>query len=453
MKRIGLRAKILFSLIALFLVGFIVLGQDYIRHNGEWVLHPANMAIYKNGRLVVTANIMDETGEVLLSMNDGEVKYNDDRMIRESTLHAVGEPTSTIPGVLYYFKEQLIGYDMVNGIYGGGSDITLTLNAELCSIALDAMGEHKGTVGVYNYKTGEIICMVSTPTYDINDPPDIAGDTSGKYEGVYMNRLTGGLYVPGSVYKVITAYAAIENIGDIYEREFECNGSVVINGETITCTERHGTIDFETALAHSCNVAFAELAVELGPEIMTEYSEKAGVGERYNINGLRTTASYYNVSDADDNALAWSGIGQYTDMVTPCQYMVFMGAVANSGTAVTPHVVSELKSSSGMNQSVPNGSRSINMIEPETADELKALMRNNVTSYYSESNYAGLNLCAKTGTAEMEGEKPHSWFAGFMDDEEYPYAFVVVVENAGYGREYAAPIARTVLNALKGLDG
>ncbi len=450
MKRIGLRAKILFSLIALFLTGFIMLGQSFVRNASDWVLHPANQSIYKNGHLTVTGKIFDVTGTTLVSLENGESKYNDDALIRKSTLHAVGEPTGSIPGIMHFFKRQLIGYDMVNGIYGSGNDITLTLDAELCSVALEAMGSRKGTVGVYNYKTGEIICMVSTPTYDINDPPNIAEDTTGKYEGIYMNRLTGGLYVPGSIYKIVTSYAAIENIDNIYEREFECKGSVVINGEKIKCTAKHGKIDFKTALAKSCNVAFAELAVELGPEKMTEYSQKAGAGERYNINGLKTTASHFDLSEADENALAWSGIGQYTDMVNPCQFMVFMGAVANSGKAVTPHVVKSVKNAAGLPQSVPYGSQTIDMIDSKTADELKSLMRNNVTSYYGESNYTGLNLCAKTGTAEVEGEKPHSWFAGFMDDEENPYAFVVIVENAGAGKEYAAPIAKTVLSAAKG---
>ncbi len=451
MKRIGLRAKILFALIALFTAGFIVLGQNYITNASDWVLHPANMSIYKNGRLTVTGNIFDAEGKTLLSLENGESKYSDDVNIRKSTLHAVGDPSGSVPGTLYFFRRQLIGYDMVNGIYGSGSNITLTLNAELCSAALEAMGRHKGMVGVYNYRTGEIICMVSTPTYDVTDPPDIAGDTSGKYEGIYMNRLTGGLYVPGSIYKVITSYAAIENIDDIYGREFECRGSVAINGETITCTAKHGKIDFKTALAKSCNVAFAELAAELGPEIMTEYSKKAGIGERYSINGLVTAQSRFDLSQADENAVAWSGIGQYTDMVNPCQYMVFMGAIANSGKAVTPHLVSSVKSPSGAARAVPNGSKTVDMIDENTAAELKSLMRNNVTSYYGDSNYAGLNLCAKTGTAEVEDDKPHSWFAGFMDDEEHPYAFIVIVENAGAGKEYAAPIAKKVLNSAKKL--
>ena len=137
-------------------------------------------------------------------------------------------------GVQSAFKDDITGYSLVDGVYnlkryGKGNDIKLTLNAEICKVAYEALKGYKGTVGVMNYKTGELICIVSTPTFDVyNKPEDIYTDTSGKYEGIYMNRFFSGLYTPGSTFKVITAASAIENIPDIYEQEFVCKGKIQV---------------------------------------------------------------------------------------------------------------------------------------------------------------------------------------------------------------------------------
>lgn len=134
-------------------------------------------------------------------------------------------------------------------------------------MALDALGDYKGTIGVVNYKTGDIICMVSNPTYDVNNvPSDI--DTSSEYEGVYINRFLTGLYTPGSTFKVVTAISALQNMGDdIYDRTWQCSKVYDVDGieeDNIICNARHGTIDFETAFAKSCNITFGKIAIELG---------------------------------------------------------------------------------------------------------------------------------------------------------------------------------------------
>ena len=116
----------------------------------------------------------------------------------------------------------------MNGVYNlkkynRGNDINLTLDADICKTAYEAMDGRKGTIAVYNYKTGAMVCMVSTPSYDPQNKPDDIDENSDEYEGVYLNRFVSGLYTPGSIFKVVTAISAIENIPDIYSQTFECN--------------------------------------------------------------------------------------------------------------------------------------------------------------------------------------------------------------------------------------
>ena len=136
--------------------------------------------------------------------------------------------------------------------------------------------------------------------------------------------------------------AALDEIPDILARTFTCEGSAVIGGETIQCNGVHGTLNFEEALAHSCNVVFGEIAAELGPKMLMRYAEQVGVTRRYSFDGTTTAAGSFDVSNAAESELAWAGIGQYTDQINPCQYMTYMGAIANGGSAAEPFLVKEV---------------------------------------------------------------------------------------------------------------
>ena len=160
-------------------------------------------------------------------------------------------------------------------------------------------------------------------------------------------------------------------------------------------------------------------------------------------------ASTYDVNDADDNSLAWSGVGQYTDLVTPYHMMRIMGAIANGGVPVEPHLVSSM-SGGGENYaySVETGER---MMSESTAQALETMLRNNVASYYASGMFpSGMEVCAKTGTGEVgEDKEPNGWVAGFCANQDTPYAFAVVVEEGGFGSASAAPIASELLSQLQ----
>ena len=135
-------------------------------------------------------------------------------------------------------------------------------------------------------------------------------------------------------------------------------------------------------------------------------------------------------------------------MVNPLGMMVYMGAIANDGEAVFPSII-DPKTLVGKQVSKITA-KSDKMIEPETAETLKEMMANNVENHYdADWRFPDLPLCAKTGTAEVEGQdSPNSWLAGFLDDEDHPYAFIVLVEEGGYGLDSAGSVANEVLQDI-----
>lgn len=453
MKQIGGRALVMMVFVLAFTLGTAIFLISFVTRGDNWAAYPTNRHIYQNGSLVKAGTITDRKGAVLAQTADGVRSFAADRDIRKATLHAVGDLGGKIAtGVQNVFWQQLTGYELLNGTYnvsGRGNDMQLTLDADLCATAAEALGDRAGTVGVYNYKTGEIICMTSTPSFDPNNPPEEGSESTG----LYVNRLLSGTYAPGSVFKLVTATAALENIPDIEERTFTCDRGVEIGGEWVSCLHDHGEISFKDALAKSCNATFAQLAVELGRDTMTKTAEKLGFNQSMYMDGIKCTASSYDVSAARDIELAWSGMGQYNDMANPFQYLVFMGAIANHGQPMKPYLVESVTTPAGIPVHMKADGKGSRMMDADTADTLAALMRNNVQSNYSDASFPDLELCAKTGTAEVgDNLTPHSWFVGFSQREDKPYAFVVVVENAGSGITVAGRVANRVLQAAPTVD-
>ena len=369
-------------------------------------------------------------------------------------MHITGDRDNNITtGANRAFIDEMVGYDFINGIYtlnNEGRDITLTLDADVCAAAYDAMNGRKGTVGVYNYKTGEIICLVSCPSYDPADPPVINEYNEDQYSGVYINRFTSATFVPGSIFKLVTAAASIETLDDAYSWEVNCTGSVDYgHGDKVTDLAVHGTVDLKKALEVSCNCYFGQLAEKLGPGVLEDYTKKAGLTKAVDINGIDTAKGTFDFPDEGVN-LAWTGIGQYHDMVNPCSMMVFMGAIANDGTAVMPYIIEPSSLVTDYFKKIPKvGTKTRDMIESTTASSLQEMMANNVENNYGSSNFPGLDICAKSGTAEVgNGNQPNAWFTGFLNDDETPYAFVVLVENGGYGSEAAGAVANKVLQEV-----
>lgn len=459
MKSTLKRTKILIAFAFAFMAGLIFLAYTFFSNGSEYVFKPANRHLYSSSVLANSGKIFDKNGIILVQTVEGKRVFNESEKIRKATLHAVGDNSSYIAtGVQNNFRSELTGFNLIWGVSAatkrGGNNIELTLNADLCALALDELRGKNGVVGVYNYKTGEIVCMVSTPTFDINNKPsEIDSDETGKYTGIYMNKLFSGLYVPGSVFKIVTAAAAIEAIPDILTRDFNCTGEYKTVDGVVKCSSTHGSLNFEKAFNVSCNAVFALIANEIGSKKISDMADMLGLTNSLYFDKVKSSKGIVNLLGANSADLGWASIGQYTIMCNPLSIMTMMGAIANGGNAVRPYFVSEIKKSDG--SIIYSGNTVIigRYLNLTTSNILKSLLRSNVVNYYGNNILKRLEICAKTGTAELGGAlRPHSWFTGFSQSEAFPYAFVVVVENGGSGLNVAAPVAANVLNALEKLD-
>ncbi len=453
MKKIEKRTVVCLALTVVMLLGLGLFVVRFFLYGGKWASFAANRHLYSSSGTLAVGRVLDRDGDVLSWVNDnGERQYYDNATVRKATLHAVGDPSGAIgTSALVAFADRLSGYNFLTGAdnpLGQGKDLYLTLDARLNYIAYEALGGKKGAVGVYNYETGEILCMVSTPTFDPANPPEIQ-DGDERYEGVYLNRFLSSTFVPGSVFKTVTITAAIENIPDLFDRTFTCTGSTTVGGEEITCPFAHGEMDINSALANSCNGVFAQLAVELGAETMTQYVEQSGLLDSYSVDGISTAKGSFDLTGASTSQIGWSGVGQYNDLVNPCAMMVWMGAIANEGKAAVPYLVEKTEGNLPL-PSLPHWTRNTDkLIEADTAQVLGNMMAQNVIQTYGSDRFPNMDICAKSGTAEVGGGKrPNAWFAGFLRDEDAPYAFAVVVEEGGSGASAAGNVAAKVLDAL-----
>ena len=454
------RAFLLLFVVGFFVVGAVVLGFSFFRNSEEWATHRANAHIYSEGQISAAGTVYDSEGVVLAQTKDSQRSYNSDPAVRKATLHALGDTEGFMStGVHALFESELTGYNIVTGTYylekyGIGNDINLTLNSKVCKAAYEALNGRKGTVGVYNYKTGEIICMVSSPTYDPENKPDSDTMNSDEYKAAYINKFLSASFTPGSVFKIVTSACAIENIPDIYTRTFECDGEYEVGGTAVICNGKHGKQSFEKALNNSCNSAFAEIAIELGNKKLQNTAEKMGITSSFEVDKVALSKGTADFSKAVDIDLGWAGIGQYTVTANPCMMMTLMGAIANGGTAVQPYYVDSVTTPKGFNvykakTDYVNGIK----LDASTAEKLSELLRSNVVNHYGDSSFPGLEMCGKTGTAEVGDDNTgdNAWFTGFSLREDFPYAVAVLIEDSsGTARQTAIPVANKVLQSIGG---
>lgn len=456
MNRVTKRAGIMLVFILILVAGVSFFVWEFFEKSDQWVVFSGSPHVYETSS-IGSGTVTDREGTLLLDTRNRRT-YAADSQLRMATLHWLGDRQGNISTqVVSHYVKAMTGFDHLDGVYAYGDPggvARLTLSARVQEAALEAMAGRKGTIGVYNYKTGEILCAISTPTFDPDNVPDIAGDTSGAYEGTYVNRFTHSAYIPGSIFKIVTTAAALDTVEGIETMRFTCYGAQEYGVDRVTCERAHGTLDLKGALANSCNCAFAQIAQLVGAENMTRYVEQFGITAPLSFDGIATISGNYDVTAAAPVELAWSCIGQYTDQINPCRYMTFMGTIAGGGEAAEPYLVADVR----VGEEVTYQAQTVlteRIMSEELAKTMQEYLLNNVQTVYGSWNFPGMTVCAKSGTSQLGGgQTSNAMFAGFVADEEYPLAFIVVVENGGYGANTCVPILSRVLAECKAvMDG
>ena len=437
MKRVRSRALITLCIAALLLLGLILFSVRYVTQGRDWVGFFGS-TYFENGA------IYDRNGVLLYDGQTGD--YAESKTVRQATMHLVGD-RNIATSLRNVMGGRLSGYNLVTGTAFGGHDLYLSIDADLNKTAYDALKGRKGVVAMYNYKTGEILCLVSAPSFDPKYPPSASALEEPRYEGVYLNRFFSSAFTPGSIFKIVTTAAVLERKADLDSWRFTCTGHLEVGGQTITCPSVHGSdLTLGQAFARSCNCAYAQLAEDLGGARLKTYAQQGGLLSSVEISGIATATGDFVTGEAGSADLGWSGSGQYHDMINPATFLMMVGGIANGGTTVTPTLLhKETISDSKVPGALGEGKSRQGIWKPETCQSLREMMRNNVVETYGQKQFGDLPVCAKSGTAEVGSGAPHAWFVGFVDDTKTPLAFLVLVENGGSGASVAGSIAAKLL--------
>ena len=241
------RSIISLILAAAFLLGLGFLCLKYIIDADLWAAQSYNPYMISGQGLSNAGDVLDRNGVILATSIDGERTYHENESTRKAMLHTVGDGSYNIAtAVETAYRDKISGHSKIFG-YGlpsslkGKNNLTVTLDSEVCTEVYEAFEGRKGACFVYNYKTGEVLCMVSAPTYDPMNIPEKIED------GSYLNNCISSTYTPGSIFKIITAGAGLEHINNYENKTFTCESVKEIGNFEVTCLEEHGTLDLKNA--------------------------------------------------------------------------------------------------------------------------------------------------------------------------------------------------------------
>lgn len=335
-----------------------------------------------------------------------------------------------------------------------GGSLKLTLDTQLQTIAEQGLAGRKGAVVALDPKTGAVLAMASSPSFDLNTVDKSWATISADPNAPLVNRATEGAYAPGSSFKIVTAAAALEE--GIYRPSdtFDDTGSFEVMGTTIkNLNDRvFGRVTFKEALEFSVNAVFAQIGLKLGANRLFQYASKFGFNTDISFDVPVRTSRIKRPSAMDDVDVAWTAIGQAKTVTNPFEMALATAAIANDGVSMNPYVVSEIRDAKGTVIRQASSSQREQAVSAQTATTLTDMMVGVTQEGFGDVvNIPGIKVASKTGTAEtgIPGQT-HGWFVAFAPADNPQIAIAVIVENGGTGSGSAGPIVRTLLDkALK----
>ncbi|BDU92787.1 stage V sporulation protein D [Clostridium perfringens] len=409
------------------------------------------------------------------------------------TTNADGEGLS---GLELYYNEELMGIPgvRVSEVSGNstsnpysetsftppvdGKDMTLTIDENIQyfveKVAEDALNKHNAdsvSIAVMNPNNGEILGMVNKPGFNPNNPYEGSEsfkgkDESAKLQNMWRNTIVSDAFEPGSIFKIITSIAAIEENIAGKDEVYYCDGSLNVAGKNIKCWKLggHGVQNFNQTLENSCNVAFMEMGAKLGAEKLNEYIKLFGFGTQSGIDlPGEATGIVKNVEDISAVDLATISFGQ-TNTMNGIQFMTALNAVANGGDLIQPHIMKELSHKDD------NGTKIIdevfvpkiqeNIVDEKSTMRVKEALESTVSNGSSkDAGIEGIKVAGKTGTAEKVDPETGTYgagyiasFAGFAPYDNPQVSLIVIIDNPKNGEHFggivAAPFAGELFNNI-----
>lgn len=477
------------ALTPLLFVFALVTGAGRVIHYREelaTLTDPLNPWVQVELDRTLRGAILDRNGNPLVeSLERGGSRVYPDALLAQSLAQTLGYHSDIYgsSGLELAFDARLNGTDRGGSLTGvlariryliareiDGRDVETTLDPDLQKMVYGIMRDPDRVYGagaalLMEPQTGAIRAIVSVPTFDPAAIEQTYVALTGEEAGAspvlnapLLNRVTQGAYAPGSVFKILTAAAALDAptygpSGQLITPEAMFSYSLQLppgpagystywhGNDCATTASYHGyaTFDFTHALAYSDNVVFAEVGQAVGPVRFRQVAERFGIGQPLDIGVEVRTSTLSSTPNYLTSAcgLPQTAFGQGELSLTPLQVALIAAAVANEGEIEYPHLVSTPEVAG----------KSWRAIDADTAAQVKAMMVAVVEDELGSGAPAripGVQVAGKTGTAETAGA-PHAWFVGFAPAEAPQYLVVVILEHHGEGSLWAAPIARDIL--------
>lgn len=459
-----------FSLLFVVLIAYIAIivyrDSDAIINNS----YNKRESIYANK--TVRGSILSEDGEILayteLSTNEEKRIYPYGKIFA----HVVGYNSKGKAGIensanFLLLKSNILFTDRIKNELSGkknpGDSVVTTLDLNSQFAAYQALNERNGAVILMDADNGYILAMVSKPDFDPNDI-DLNWDylVNEKGNASLLNKVTQGLYPPGSTFKILTALEYLKENTDVSDYEFDCPGYFEYKGNRINCYHgvAHGTVNFDQSFAKSCNASFANITTKLKKKGFRDTCESLLFNEKMPSPLIINNRSSFWVKDSfvpinsksPIDELMQTGIGQGKTEISPYHMCLISSAIANDGILMNPIIVKEIETAAGDHVTSCSVRPYKRLLSSEDSAKVRELMRGVITEGTGSVLYntSGYEAYGKTGSAEFSSNKTesHAWFTGFaVGDNGRTVAISVIVENGGSGGQVAAPVARAVFDA------
>lgn len=447
---------IIFIAIAINIAKYMNMEREEAITNSYNIKRQDNLAL-----LTVRGSIYASDGTLLAATN----LYEDGREVRiypqrDLYAHAIGYSTYGRTGIEDSMNMSLITSDMdliskANYLKPPGNSVYTTLDPVLQQVAYDCLGVYNGAVIVTEASTGRILAMVSKPTFDPNSVSMNFAAISEDEDGApLLNRVSQGLYPPGSTFKIITALEYMrQNPNSYTSYSYNCNGHFSVGSDRINCFHGsvHGNVDFTRSLAKSCNSSFANMGMSLDRNHFATSLDELGFNRQPPVD-FAASASHISLrEDMNNEAIMQTAIGQSETLMTPLHLNMITGAVANGGLMMTPYLVDRVETADG--NKVVREYKPVEIgqvMTKEEADVLTKMMVAVVEQGTATKLSGQMYTCAgKTGSAEygdIKGQS-HAWFTGFAPADNPEIVVTVIIEGGGTGGDYCAPIARRIFSA------
>jgi peptidoglycan glycosyltransferase len=356
-------------------------------------------------------------------------------------------------GVLTAHPESVDPIAQLGQILGGsyaaprGADVVTTLDLRVQSALVAGLARYRRAAGVVlDPRTGAVLALASIPSYDPNLLDVRWSSLSHDLASPLLDRSTGGLYPPGSTFKIVTAADALDAGVVTMDSTFSDEGGFTVGNFTVHNDEEEvtGTQRLVGAFALSSNVDFAQIALRIGADRWFEYAARWQLGRGVEFDLPVTHDRVPAATEVSPGVLAQLGFGQASLLVTPMRMALIGATIAHDGTTPRPYLVRRIAASETGLATRPE--TLAEPISPETAHEVRDLMVAVVArGTGTAARLPNVVVAGKTGTATNPHGRSHAWFVAFAPAAAPRVAVAIVVENVGYGGTYAAPIARDVL--------